>query len=664
MADIYEKIYKKYSIDISQENILKLYKIENYDISESVLQECIDSTRKRWNQSINGANEKNAARDRLRLEKADLYEQILRDDKLRKELFQYYNNSSNSSHKNKENSNSSDLSFAKEYFELLSTSKKIRKKDVEFFFEYYQEERKKKKAILEMLSKEFKVIGLGKEESYSEKDEVEETKKEHKSSLVVNLFQEDTILKLQKSIRFYTEAKNSSELRLRFSNLNTSLYDFLELDNIKDLDVFSNKVSEKAKEIFQLRQEKGSEYIPLVDLFNAIQALIAHKDVVDNFNEFKIIVKYPELTPYMFAFTEVKPSTFKGLLSIAKNEYTFRDEADFVLNYYLPLHDNFGISDSGIGSIIKKAKKRANTNKVLNKIDLKLKSTHKRKVPIWGILLHAALYFPVFLMYLVFEIVKSIFTELHKFVIPSFVAVFLLENFLLSSSDIGSVLVLLKIFNKNDWFSFLSNFFGDTIADSFDAIIFSLLFIILLFIVYAIPGLLISSLIKYFSSYINKGFDWIGIERTFQNMFRTLMIKTESKFVSHKKFFIKDSIKGICTNILCVSFIVSAIIFIPLGFEKLSETTGYFYNEDEAIVTLLDEQYAEVIVETADVYEFSSSNHDVIYNYELGQVVSLTGNEEVDWDDSILYEIYLDNENFNTGWIEAQNVELKNSLGE
>ena len=662
MADIYEKIYKNYSIDISQENILKLYKIENYDITESVLQECIDSTRKRWNQSINGANEKNAARDRLRLEKADLYEQILRDDKLRKELYQYYN-SSNSSHKNNENSNSSDLLFAKEYFELLSTSKKIRKKDVEFFFEYYQEERKKKKAILEMLSKEFKVIGLGKDESYSETDDVNEKKKEHKFSLVVNLFQEETILKIKKCIRFYTDAKNSSELCLQFSNLNTSLYDFLELDNTKDLMIFSNKVSERSKEIFQLRQEKGSEYIPLVDLFNALQDLIAHKDVVDNFNEFKIILKYPELTPYMFAFTEVKPNTFKGLLRIAKKEYTFRDETDFVLNYYLPLHDNFGISDTGIGSIIKKAKKRANANKVLNKIDLKLKSTHKRKVPVWGVLLHVALYFPVFLIYFVFEIVKAIFTELHKFVIPSFVTVFLIENFLLSSSDIGSVLVLFKIFNKNDWFTFLSNFFGEMIADSFDAIIFSLLFIVLLFIVYAIPGLLISSLIKYFSTYINKGFDWIGIERTFQNMFRTLMIKTESKFASHKKFFIKDSIKGICTNILCVSFIVFAIVFIPLGLEKLSETTGYFYNEDEAIVTLVNDECAEVIVEKADIYEYSSSNNDVIYYYRLGQVVTLTGNEEVDWDDSILYEIYLDDENFNTGWIEAENIEIR-SMGD
>ena len=58
MADIQRKILEKYGIDISKDNIFKLYKIENDDISSLLLEQAISAARKRWNQSINGANEK------------------------------------------------------------------------------------------------------------------------------------------------------------------------------------------------------------------------------------------------------------------------------------------------------------------------------------------------------------------------------------------------------------------------------------------------------------------------------------------------------------------------------------------------------------------------------------------------------------------------------
>ena len=58
MADIHEIILSKYEIDITKENIIKLYKIDKPDLSEDELNSCINSTRKRWLQSINGANEK------------------------------------------------------------------------------------------------------------------------------------------------------------------------------------------------------------------------------------------------------------------------------------------------------------------------------------------------------------------------------------------------------------------------------------------------------------------------------------------------------------------------------------------------------------------------------------------------------------------------------
>ena len=163
MADIQSKILSKYGIDIAQENILKLYKIDSADISPQDLEAKIQDTRKRWNSSINGANEKNAERDRARLEKADKYEAILKNAKLRKEVFNFYNKPSGPAGGGA-TPGSGSTAFAKEYFELVATTKKIKKADVDFFFKYYQSERKNKKAILEMLSKELKVNGLGKED--------------------------------------------------------------------------------------------------------------------------------------------------------------------------------------------------------------------------------------------------------------------------------------------------------------------------------------------------------------------------------------------------------------------------------------------------------------------------------------------------------------------
>ena len=84
MADIQSRILSEYGIDIAQEDILKIYKINSADLSPEELEQKISDTRKRLNGSVNGANEKLAERARGRLEKAPKYEEILRDNNLRK----------------------------------------------------------------------------------------------------------------------------------------------------------------------------------------------------------------------------------------------------------------------------------------------------------------------------------------------------------------------------------------------------------------------------------------------------------------------------------------------------------------------------------------------------------------------------------------------------
>ena len=90
MADIVDVLRSKYDIDIKKDNIIKLYKIDSADISPADLEAKIADRRKKWNQSVNGANEVFAARDKAYLEKADRFEAILRDANLRKQLFDYH----------------------------------------------------------------------------------------------------------------------------------------------------------------------------------------------------------------------------------------------------------------------------------------------------------------------------------------------------------------------------------------------------------------------------------------------------------------------------------------------------------------------------------------------------------------------------------------------
>lgn len=681
MADIQSKILSKYGIDIAQENILKLYKIDSADISPQDLEAKIQDTRKRWNSSINGANEKNAERDRARLEKADKYEAILKDAKLRKEVFNYYNKPAGPTGGGATPGGGS-TEFAKEYFELVATTKKIKKADVDFFFKYYQSERKNKKAILEMLSKELKVNGLGKEGKYADEgdtDNEEGKKKNDSSPLIVNLFQEATVLKIRRALEKFEEASQSSEVCQRYPDIRNGLYDFLGIKDIENAKQFIEIMTAKGKEAYAVRQEKGTEYVPLVDMYNILQSIGEYQDVVDNIPEFKLLLKYPNLTPYMFSFVEMKPSTVKGMVDVANRDYVFRDDTDFILNYYKPIHDNFGISDSGIGAILRKAEKKAKQNKVLNDIDEKLgRNKNKRKISIGAEIIHWLVYWPIFAVYFVFEVAKAIFTELHRFAIPVFVILFGLESWLLPKLGIDNLLILRKIFFKNQWLSYLDGFMGEAGENVVETILLSLVLIIILLAVYILPPLFVSLFIAEFADDFNKRFDWVGIERTFQQIFQVLRKKTEDQYLAQKKLFIKSKIGKVIINIISLAILIAIIIFTPIGFRKFSETTGYFQKEPKV------EDYSESIYEgdagevdnsdendlpvgqtmvitesSANIRSGPGVDYDVVTTASQGDIFVATGNQETASNGRIWYEIYLDDEMTQTGWASQKIIDFQ-----
>lgn len=698
MADIQGKILSKYGIDIAQENIFKLYKLDKADVTVEELQILLDATRKRWNQSINGPNEKNAERDSGRLEKADKYEAILRVDKLRKELYTYYNKGGDQQAQAQSGTAVGGLQFAHEYFKLIETSKKLKREDVEFFFDYYQSERKNKKAILEMLGKEFKIKGLGKEGKYAEEgqdDDIEGKRKDKSSPLIVNLFQEATIIKLRKCFELYSKAAESNDVCQKYPGIRESLYDFLELKGVEDIQQFSDLVSTKGKEVYIVRQERGIEYVPLVDLFNTLQVLAGYRDIVDNLSEFKLLIKYPNLTPYMYSFVEMKANTLKGIINIANKDYVFRDDTDFILNYYNPVHDNFGISSSGISSLIKKAEKKAKSNKVLNDIDEKLGRKKKRKVSIGAEILHWLVYWPIFLVYFVFEVFKVIFTRLHKIAIPVFVILFIGSNwFFPKLFAIENLLYLRKIFSKVEWYGYLNDFLGDTIQNGFEAFVLSVVAIIIMLMIYVLPSLFVATFIAETADDLNKRYDWVGYERTFQNIFKTLRKKTEDQYIAHNKLFFKNKVPKVIINIVSLIVLLLVIRFAPTGFKAFSEETGYFQKSkageennqniesDQGLTDDLRkdeiEKLEEELIKSAQgldsdnsqdeitmVITQGSSNlrsgpsvdYDALTVASKGDIFIATGNTETASNGRVWYEVYLNEDRTQTGWASEKVIE-------
>ena len=565
MADIREKILKEYKFDISKENIFDYYKIKNNDITDEQLQEFISSTRKRWEQSINSPNEKIAARSEEKLLKADSYEAVLRNSSLRKKVFEYITS--------KENTNNigDKLDFSREYFKLVASTKKLRKNDLDFFFEYYKSERKNKKIILDMLEKEFKVHGIGRvnntDEDIDEKLDKEAKKIDKSNPIILNFFQKATIVNIRKCLDIYIECQDNKVISTRFPLIRESLYDFLELSKENDFKVFREKIINKTNEVYSLKKEIGNEYIPLVNMFNTLKSLVDYKDVSENFKEFKLLIKYPTLTPYMYAFKEMKPATLNGVYDIANREYFFRSKEDFILNYYDEIYDNFGISNNSISSIIKKAKKSTNKNSIFKYIDEKLGLNKNKRLPFMAELVHFMVYWPLFLAYFIFEVFKVVFTILPKFSLPVSISLFIFNLWYVPYSDtFDSLLIFANIFSKETWYDYIAPVIGGEVHNLFFAFIGTIIVILYAILAYAAIPFCVWVFLSEFTTDLNKQFDWHGLDRTYKNILLLLRNKKEIAYRKKEKPLCKKNLVKIFTNIAIVAIILLIFKVVPLVF--------------------------------------------------------------------------------------------------
>ncbi len=199
--------------------------------------------------------------------------------------------------------------------------------------------------------------------------------------------------------------------------------------------------------------------------------------------------------------------------------------------------------------------------------------------------------------------------------------------------------------------------------------IISLITIIILLTVYLVPPLFVAWYIEEFSDGFNKRFDWVGIERTFQQIFMSLKRKTEGQYLAQKKLFIKNKIPKVIINIVCLVVLIAIIIFTPIGFRKFSETTGYFQkppkveedvnnivnneenNQSDAAAEDIPVGDLMVIIDDSANLRFGpGTDYDVVTTASRGDVFVATGNQETASNGRIWYEVYLDEEMTQTAW--------------
>lgn len=570
MADIRETIKSRYGIDIAEkeDDIFRLYKITAPDISDADLEKAINDTRSRWTRSINGANEANRERDQARMDQADIYEAILRDKELRRKVFEYKNNGGGDNEK---------LSFARDYFGLIQTAKKISRTDVDFFCKYYGVTGKEKKAVSRMIEEEFGVH-LGKEGKEADDDESRDdsndTKDKKKNTRIENLFSKDTVLKLREAQDIYEKAGKDPNISALWPDVRMSFYECLVPESGENdeksgkAEALKKRVTDCGECIYKIIQVRGkNELNSLRDAFNIMESLLEKSDVKNNIEEFILLIKYPNLTPYMFTVVRMKQDTFAGIVDVAQKNYRFINDTDFILNYYLPICDNFGITNDPINFILKKAQKGAKTNKVLRFLDRFRGSQNRRKLSIGAEIIYRLLYWPLFLSYFVFELFRIVFTHMGKAAIPLGVVVMLIYNIAVPKVwVIRNLGYLRKLFVHDDWMAYISEFWGGQVTGGLGTFIMSIAAIAAMLLVYALPPVMVSVFSMKMAENLKKSYDWIGYKRTFEGIIDNVRDNTEKTYFADRKSFVRKKLGGVVVNALCMTLIVVAIILLSRAF--------------------------------------------------------------------------------------------------
>lgn len=84
--------------------------------------------------------------------------------------------------------------------------------------------------------------------------------------------------------------------------------------------------------------------------------------------------------------------------------------------------------------------------------------------------------------------------------------------------------------------------------------------------IYVLPPLFVSVFVGSTAKDLNSRYDWIGLERTFKNIFLKLRMKTEEQYMNQKELFFKEQVPKIIMNFLCLAITILLVYFTPRFF--------------------------------------------------------------------------------------------------
>lgn len=662
MAAIKETIYKKYGIDIDVERdiIVKKYKFTDGSISDIEVEELIATALKKWQKTVDsGTMEKQIEEAKKRLEESPKYEKLLRDKKLRVELGKYYNNSSGSE----------DLPFAKEYFAIIATTKKINKDDVDFYVKCFPEERKKKKAIIEMLTKEYKVK-FNEKDSADDSEESEEDakkKKKERKHMVVNMFSSDTVSQIIFLDKKYKEAQTNKNIYDKYPGLNDDISTFLRIGDYKSQEEFATYIGKCKTQAFAIKQDFGNEYGVLVDVYNIMDELLdvnKHQDVHDSFAQFKVLLYYPNLTPYMFPLENAKKNTIEKLFKVAKEtqKYGFKNVDDFINTYYVLVYENFNIDDSSIASMLSRAKK--NANKVLKDLEKNKKKSGAETGDIMFNVLYALAFWPLYLLFFIYEVIKTVVWHLKKVAFAAFIPLVFLNSKLIKPYNAFHISNFKMLFNHNDRIKMFSNVLSTSPKTGIHLFLFAFGALLFMALIYLFIPVLVTYASVDTSSRLKKQFDWIGLERTFKKVLGA----NKERFLKLKKIskssFTKKTVFSTIWNIIYTAIVIFVLLksddFIRTCFAKPEIVQEDVVEEIVEEPVLTDEElWMQEIMAMPEfkghhykVYEMEGYTWDLANDFckeKGGHLVTITSEEEQVFVESL---ITLSDENYN--WIDAR----------
>ena len=567
--NIKKTLLNEFSIDIDQINLLKLYKINDADISSEELEEKFAACRKRWTQSANGANEQLAARDKARLAKAGDYEEILRNRTYLAALIAYYEGG---------DAEESASEFAKSFFTILkSVNKTITQKEYSFFMQYFREERKNEKAILECLKKDFKTVSLKPCSSFN--DESRELKEEGKESVVIQVrFHRDTLSLLHKCELQYETLQKSDFLRSKYPDLNLSFYSFLKIEEMDETE-FTMHIDSALQEVFTRRQNdvsKGAEYIPLTEFYNTWKDILKQSDVVNNFEAVKKLVCYPKFTPYLYLAENITKEYLEALLQLMRNDYRFGSFRDFLFLYFRPLavgkHFSFSM-DKKLEAELKKV--AANPADYSNAEKRSAAAKQRRKMMPWPLrIMRILATWPIGLVQLIFESARFAVINLQKlaWMVGILLAVFSARAF--TDNSIFTACWQLFANMKDSIEETIHSLAGTYYFNGFSAALAVVVELIQFALAFGLAPLLCALFLKALAKKLDSMIDFEGIHKTFLKIREIIEQKLINAYKRIGKSIYKRMLWPVAANLLGASVVAAVLILIITLCSSLASVTA------------------------------------------------------------------------------------------